>query len=234
MPRQLSKRGFGRKKNTKPAKKAILIVTEGEVSEKLYFQGLKRALKLPEKLLDCHVVPGGTGDVKKLSDIAEDCKKARAKDKSPLAKNFDEIWVIFDTDTLSRGGANSHQLSQRVAFMEDKVHHDPSWNFGYSNPSFEYFMLLHFEYSTRAYTSQQLATRIKEISNLKNPKKESQLRDSAFLKSLIDNWKTGQYNALKVAAYQEESNSLFPHDTPNTKLGKLLQSITSPVSKVME
>jgi len=96
------------------------------------------------------------------------------------------------------------------------------WHFGYSNPNFEYFMLLHFNYSTKSFSSKELEKCIKELSGLKNPKSERALKGSKFLTDLISNWDTGRKNACAIQKYQSSANSVFPNDNPNTTLGELL------------
>lgn len=232
--RKSASRDWGRKVNARIPKKAILIVAEGAVSEILYFEGLKKHLGLPEQLLDFQVTSIGSGDVKTLIEKAASLEELRRKDKSPLAKDYDEVWIVFDADTIARGG-NNEQARDRINRINNKLKEncdleDSSWYFGYSNLSFEFFMLLHFEKTSKTFTKDELTDKVRKISKLENFKNKKELEGSEFLQLLMKNWKVGMNNALWIEKHHIDSGSEFPNDVSNTTLGRLLKSIETNIA----
>ncbi len=227
-----SSRGIKRKVSTIEPNKSILLVLEGEVTERLYFQELRRQLKLTEKRLEFKIQEECSGDPKSLIEYAEKHEAQRIKDKNPNAKNFDEIWLIFDLDTVCRGG-NNKQKSQRISQIQnlESNYKKKHWFIGYSNPSFEYFLYLHFHYSSRAFTNEELRKELKILPDYVDLKTAKKLEGSTFLKRIVSQWKTAHKNALKIQGYHEDANSKFPDDLPNTKLGSLLGKLSSHLDK---
>ncbi|MCC6460438.1 MAG: RloB domain-containing protein [Saprospiraceae bacterium] len=104
---------------TRLERQNILIVCEGVNTEPSYFRQFR--------LTSGRIVALGAG-----------CETIRVVDRAIEEKNkgsFDQIWVVFDKDDFSAQDFN--------AAIEKATQH----NFGvaYSNQSFEYWLILHFE-----------------------------------------------------------------------------------------
>jgi len=124
---------------------AFLIVTEGTVTEPIYFNLLLRDLQLA--VVRVKVVPGHASDPRHVIKCAEwaareQIRKAR---KGQLGvtepPRFDHIWAVVDTDVAARMGFwnDVEQLarSRKVALA-------------HSTPCFEFWLLLHIAgYTTR-------------------------------------------------------------------------------------
>lgn len=67
---------FRRTKGSKRPALAVLIVTEGEVTEPIYFEVLKQKLALPT--VEITVVGAGKGDPRRLAEAALDARKTQA------------------------------------------------------------------------------------------------------------------------------------------------------------
>lgn len=124
---------------------AILIVTEGTVTEPIYFELLRDSLQL--STVTVKVMPGKASDPRHVIQTAVDEVKAlkkRVKDDQIAVdevKKYDHVWAVIDTDVSSREG-----------FWNDVVQKAQSKGIrlAHSTPCFEYWLLLHLKKTTRA------------------------------------------------------------------------------------
>jgi len=120
-----------------PVNKRILILTEDEKSSKYYFNAFKKDEKLKRDLASVNVEvfqPKDYSPLGLVNDAKERKKKAiRGKNK------YDEIWIVLDRD----GHANFDQALNTA--QANQI------NIALSIKCFEYWVLLHFEYTTRGY-----------------------------------------------------------------------------------
>lgn len=126
--------------------KAFLIVTEGEKTEPNYFKALRSRLQL--NVAEVEIVhPGGTDPIT-LTRHAINMRDARRKAsrKSSFYVPYDEVWVVFD---LEKPHDQRRRLAQQAMAMPEAA----GINFGISDPAFEYWLLLHFEYTTAPFSS---------------------------------------------------------------------------------
>jgi hypothetical protein len=110
--------------------KLIIIATEGEVTEKKYFEDLAFAYQRPDiyvKVLE-KVNPGS--DPEAVITQLDDFRRQYSR-----RKNFDELWLVVDVDRW-----NQKKLSAVGVMCIQK-------NYGYavSNPCFELWLLLHLK-----------------------------------------------------------------------------------------
>jgi len=140
-------RSFRRQKGSKPPSKAILILTEGVVTEPVYFETLKAKLAL--QTLEVEVKPQGKGDPRRLAEAAleERTERRKAAKQNRLsyaqAPDFDEIWIVFDSDVP----LEHHRYHDGVAFAEAR-----GVKCAQSTPCFEFWLLLHVTTSTATMT----------------------------------------------------------------------------------
>ena len=121
-------RDLSRKAPKREAYKTILIVCEGEKTEKLYFEDLISTENLSS--VNVQVYSGRGSDPKSVVETA-----IEEKDKQSQHLEFDEVYCVIDRD--------AHQTfddAQKLA----KKH---NINLIVSYPSFEYWYLCHFKYS---------------------------------------------------------------------------------------
>jgi hypothetical protein len=122
----------------------FLIVTEGTVTEPVYFELLKGDLQL--YAVHVVVMPGKAPDPRHVIETAASKVKEHAwrRKKGLLAvtepQKFDHVWAVIDTDVAVRMGYwnNVKQLAENR-----KV------KLGHSTPCFEYWLLLHLQDTTR-------------------------------------------------------------------------------------
>ncbi|MCC5808588.1 MAG: RloB domain-containing protein [Opitutales bacterium] len=216
-------RSFRRPRGSKPPAKAILIVTEGEVTEPVYFDAVKRKLILPT--VEIEVVGSGKGDPRRLAESAVKQRKERRKNarKGTLAlseaSDFDELWIVFDTEMPVAQG----RYHDGVAFAAAK-----GVKVAESTPCFEFWLLLHLDYTTAP-----MAT----FADVK-PKLERALdcayakdaRDSAALiPPLLAELKTACVRAEKIRIHHDEARTPKPAN-PSTEVDKLIAAIEAAAS----
>ncbi len=120
-------------------KKRILIICEDSKSSLTYFKSFKKDEEFKRKLSGVSVEPFHPQDYSPMGLVREAIamKKAAKKEKNP----YDYIWVVLDKDTH----ANLVEAINVAAQNNIRV--------ALSIICFEYWVLLHFEYTTKAFHS---------------------------------------------------------------------------------
>jgi hypothetical protein len=120
-------------------KKSILIATEDEKSSRLYFASIGRMLRARCVIVIAdHAGSDPRNVVKKAKE--ENALRDTDHDKG-LEDRFDEVWVVFDTE----GQQNENR--RRSALDAIETARQLKFKTAVSNPSFEYWLLLHFEWT---------------------------------------------------------------------------------------
>jgi len=125
---------------------SFLIVTEGEVTEPVYFELLRESLQLGT--VKVKIQPGSASYPKHVINSAADEVTALSKrvKKKLIAINevekYDHVWAVIDTDVAVRQGIWP-DVQQLAVSRRVKLAH--------STPCFEFWLLLHIVgYTTRA------------------------------------------------------------------------------------
>ncbi|BBF04661.1 TPA: RloB family protein [Haemophilus influenzae] len=121
-------RDLSRKAPKRETYKTILIVCEGEKTEKLYFENLISTENLSS--VNVQVCSGRGSDPKSVVETA-----IEEKDKQSQHLEFDEVYCVIDRD--------AHQTFDDA----QKFSKEHNINLIVSYPSFEYWYLCHFKYS---------------------------------------------------------------------------------------
>lgn len=133
-PRHRRDASFRRQPPQRQSRKLILIVCEGEQTEYIYFDRWRRSEQLSNVTLE---LKGRAGQD---ASVVEAAKQLRDRSKQP----FDEVWAVFDregvneTTRFQQALANARRWKVELAI---------------SNPSFEYWLLLHFESTDAPFTN---------------------------------------------------------------------------------
>ncbi|MEI6890677.1 MAG: RloB family protein [Pontiella sp.] len=135
-------RDYGRPNRFEAAAKTILIVTEGKNTEVNYFVALRNRLKLAAA--DIQVIhPEGTDPI----TLTKEAIKLRNQRKKNDPENpFDEVWVVFDLE-------KQHDERRLQARKAREVPGAKGIQFVESDPSFEFWRLLHEIYTTKDFDS---------------------------------------------------------------------------------
>lgn len=117
--------------------KRILILCEDKKSSKLYFESFKKDEKLKRELssVDIEVIHPKDHSPVGLVKRAKEKKKKAKRDRNP----YDEIWVVLDKD----GHANLDQAL--ITAKDNRI------TIALSVICFEYWILLHFEKTTKPF-----------------------------------------------------------------------------------
>lgn len=135
----IKQKNTGRRQGARTPRKIIGIFTEGEVTEREYLQGLMRELHIPKELVvffeSKHSDPKGLVD----DAISEKKKNRRASKRGEAV--IDEWWVVVDTEGGRPGMSDAIQAARAhdICLVQ-------------SDPSFEFWLLMHFEFTTRLFT----------------------------------------------------------------------------------
>lgn len=130
---------------TREPNKRILIVCEGAKTEPNYFEELRRYLKL--NLIHVKIANRGGAPasvVGKAFQLVHDQKQAKTDDKKVAEPGFDAVWCVFDVECphLNPTFNQAVQTADQHNFL-----------LAISNPAFEFWYILHYEYTTRAYAN---------------------------------------------------------------------------------
>lgn len=112
-----------------------IIVVEGEQTEHRYFEALETGKLIMRARVKPYVVPSrdGHSSVRHLVDNAEKAK-AEVGTLSPR----DEVWLVFDVESLSRNDSRERQVREALDIAWEQ-----KWFVALSNPCFEVWLLLH-------------------------------------------------------------------------------------------
>lgn len=187
---------------SKPVKKTLVVFSEGEKTEPNYLSGYKSDFAVDPRVIliknSKHTDPKG---------IINDANKY--KQDNSLSKN-DQIWVIFDRESISKYSHQYHKEASQLASAK-------GIKIAFSNVCFEQWLIYHFVASTRTYSSyanlmseSELASKLAEISI---PSYEKGQNIYSRLKSRID---TAKRNAKAIREQLEQTDQ---HKHPAEKGG---------------
>ena len=213
---------------TKPGS-SILVVTEGKNTEPVYFKEIRKFFS--SNVIELVTSGEGKGDPEQLTEAAiriRNERKRKAKNKKlriNQLEDFDEVWIVFDTDVLTPEKRNSG-----IQYAESK-----NIKVAYSEPCFEYWLLLHSE---KGYTTANMKKCADVIPHLKkaygwssyqkNKDQTEKLVAPLVTKTNIER----AINASKrVRDHHKKVGNTFPTN-PSTDIDLLIKSIndTVPIS----
>jgi len=123
--------------------KTILIVTEGEKTEPDYLNGLRNHLKL--HTADIRVITSEGTDPLSVVDSAIIFRDERKKlSRRGSGVPYDSAWAVFDTERAK----TNPKLNAAIQKAKDN-----NISIAISNPCFEFWLLLHYEYTTAPFSS---------------------------------------------------------------------------------
>jgi hypothetical protein len=200
----------GRKNPFRDPKPVILLVCEGSVTEPSYFKALRDHLELTSTFVE--IVPGNIcgSHPKSIVDYAKSRKpEFEIDDEAIEGKN---IWCVFDRDEHAK--------------IDDalKKAKDNDFGIAFSNPCFELWYLLHFEFQSAHIERNKATKKIDKKDRLKGYTKNMYVFDSLLYKMPV---------AIKHAEkLRERHNNIGDPETsnPSTTVDKLVKHLVT-VSK---
>ena len=134
-----TKNELARKQGRRASYERVLIVCEGSKTEPYYFQELIDCLELNT----ANVVVDGNCDSSPNKVVEFALKKYRAENKT--GNGFDKVFCVIDKDT--------HTTYNDALVQIKKLKPKDVFKAINSVPCFEYWLLLHFEYTTHPYVA---------------------------------------------------------------------------------
>jgi hypothetical protein len=188
----------------KQRQKRILIVCEGE-TERIYFMELRRKFQLHAVVVDTKNV--GSAPI----NVVERALKKRNEVKNQPEDKFDEIWCVFDRESETEN-STFHEAVKKAQ--------DNSLQLAVSNPSFEFWYLLHFRETTRLFANSHEVER--ELRNKTYiPDYEKNMDVYARLADKTE-------DAIKRSQHIRQNHPDYPTDkfpNPSTTVCKLVKKL---------
>lgn len=194
------RRELSRRTGTRPPRRRILIVCEGEQTEMLYFRALKRDFRLTAASIDI---------VSSRLDPEAIVREAARKRE---ADRFDEAWCVFDVEFAPD--------NVRFPFAVDLAERE-GISLAASNPAFEFWLLLHFVYTTRGFSDNDDLLRALRVNYSQYAKNQSCYEDlKPHQKQAID-------HAKQVVVEQKRFALAEPFPQPSTSVHILVEYLSN-------
>jgi hypothetical protein len=193
-----------RRRNVRPERPRILIVTEGELTEPQYFKGLAKTLRATGVEV-CKLSVTGLGeDPDRVVREAAD-RSGRGTGRSVGEDAYEHVWCVIDVDdhaTLSRAMRRARALSIDMAV---------------SNPCFEIWLLWHYKVHSSHVARSELRRKLRQHGILD--------------KSLPATFPYGSYAvAIDRATTCQSDDDPRPGRNPSSSVYKLVLLMTTAVS----
>lgn len=197
------KQHFSRRSAAREVYDRVLIVTEGKKTEPQYFQEIKNRYRINSAVID------GSGGSSPVSVVAHGklLYNQERKDKNP----FDRVYFVFDKD--------AHESYSRAINEVESL--SPADTFFLSNsvPCFEYWLLLHYEDTTKPYQStggQSSSAAV--IRDLKKHMPEYAKGKHGVFESLFGLLENAKENAARALVEANRTGT----DNPSTRVHELV------------
>jgi len=203
---------------------SFLIVTEGEVTEKLYFESVRAALQLnPVTVKVVHPkYTDAEGLVRAAMDFYERDKRGIRVATAPVGNRdvtvYDHVWVLFDTDVPAR----QRQLEPALELAKKEGIH-----IGHSTPSVELWLLLHFRDRPGPFLTSDAAEHAVGEAWGERYTKSAENFPRLWV-ALQPNVPTAVARAADVRKYHKKAATPFPPN-PSTQLDLLVRALDASV-----
>lgn len=188
----------------------VLIVCEGSKTEPIYFQQMRDHLKLNTAIVE---VDGGSDPAPR--SVVQHAKKRQKEDG-----DFDRVYCVFDKD--------QHSTYEQAKSDINNARPSNCFFAVTSVPCFEYWLLLHFAYTTKPFAPSGARTAADEvISELKQHIPDYQKGARSIFAQLIK-WTDQAIQHAERANRQADQNDT---DNPTTSVHELvtyLQNLKNP------
>jgi hypothetical protein len=184
----------------------VLIVCEGQKTEPNYFNGLRDDYELSTANIE---IGGNCG-----SDPVSIYKyaKKRFREERERGDPFDKVYCVFDKDSH----VNFQQAVDAISRSMPKQVYEAT----VSVPCFEYWLLLHFIYTSKPYMAQGSNSSCSQvISDLKAYLPDYEKGQANVYLQLKQHLETAKVHALRAKLEAEDNNT----DNPSTRVHELVE-----------
>ncbi|MDR2439509.1 MAG: RloB family protein [Planctomycetaceae bacterium] len=140
--RKCIKNNIKRRPSSRNAYEKIFIVVEGHSEEK-YFNTLKRHWKLHTVVVEN---PDCTDPINLLDKALKLLEESNPNKNTMLEPPFDEVWIVYDLEQPNNERRKLSKDAKNRAKQKSNIH------FAISDPSFEFWYILHYETTTKSFT----------------------------------------------------------------------------------
>ena len=176
----------------------MFILTEGTATEVEYYEGVCRRLGLPKELI---VVKKARNTQAKgiVDELVEEKRNNKLLSKKGRDTRIDQWWAVVDTEGKPKELASAIQKAK-----------DNGVFIAISDPSFEYWLMLHFDYTTSQYYSVgKLIEELKQSDRLPDYRKDNKHPDMGVLYPLLP-------EAMNNARLIRENHTKLGNGQPRT------------------
>jgi hypothetical protein len=199
---------------------ACLIVTEGTVTEPIYFTLLRSALQLSG--VHIKVTPGDHTDPRQVIRTADTLRNEQLRKgrQGLLAMNepakFDHVWAVIDTDVAVRDHI-WNEVRQLANAKKVKLAH--------STPCFEFWLLLHITgFTTRSDLHNGDAAKSAVSKSLGQDYSTNEETAKAAIASFLAKWPDAVLHAENVRRHHLTA-STPPPANPSTEVDRLVRTL---------
>lgn len=218
------RRNYSRREPQFSSRESFLIVIEGEVTERLYFEKIRADLRLKPALI---VHPGFTdplGLVTAATSMYERDGQGRRVAKGHRSNSdipsYDHVWVLFDTDVANRQG----QLNPALQLAKAEGIH-----VGHSTPCIETWLFLHFQ-ARPGPLIDSVGARRKLSEAMRQSYSKSAVEFEKLWPTLAQNIPAAVRHAELARQYHVDAMTPFPPD-PSTELDLLVRALNAAVQR---
>lgn len=203
----------------------FLVVTEGTVTEPVYFNLLIAELEL--NTVTVKLIPGAHSDPRHVIKTAVKEAKAlqnRAKNPEKLGNNelpkYDQVWAVIDTDVAIEEGFWNEVIDLARG---NKV------NLADSSPCFELWLLLHFKYSTASIQDGDTAKSLVK-REFGKPYSTNRAEAETALPEMVPKWPEAVVRAERMRQHHEVAATTLPAN-PSTNVAILIRALNNAAPK---
>lgn len=198
---------------------SFLIVTEGQVTEPVYFNLLCADLQI--KAVQVKVIPGRRSDPCRVietaaNEAAETKRKARTQTfAANQPAKYDQVWAVIDTDAAVREG----RWAEVVRLAAEKI-----VKLAPSTPCFEFWLLLHLAYTTRSDLVDGDTAKLALQQALGRAYSTNRQVSEAVMPGLLGHWVDAVEHARRVRRHHREAGASDPAN-PSTEVDLLVTAL---------
>lgn len=183
----------------------VLIVCEGEKTEPHYFQGLINHYEL--NTANIVIAARGKNDPMGIVERA----KQRYREDRDAGNPFDRVYCVFDKDSHTTYGPALEAIAQATP-------HETFFAIN-SVPCFEYWLLLHYNYSTKPYERLPQSSPCDQVlADLKNDWHEYAKGATDVFAARLDQLEFAKQNARRALNAAKRNHT----DNPSTRIHELV------------
>jgi len=205
---------------------SFLIVTEGKVTEPVYFQLLRESLQLAT--VTVKIQPGRASYPKHVINSAADevTALARRVKKKQTAINevekYDHVWAVIDTDVA---------VSQGIWPDVQQLADSRGVKLAHSTPCFEFWILLHIQgYTTRADLLNGDLAKAAVEKALGKEYSTNEETAKAVIPTFLAKWPEAFQHAQRVRAHHRAA-STPPPGNPSTEVDQLVCALNDAATE---